>query len=223
MLYSQRNIKSTLEHKSLYDLASLKYKDIILENHPHLLKSLLEELFESILTENDYLTADNTLSQLSSQCPSIINANDIELIKINLILRISRNNTHLNTSDCNQIINRAVKLLLANPQNIKLDKILPVLFHNKCIRQIVELCVAKATYLKEEDRKDSSSEEEMKYCLYVVLKSLEEIHCAISNKEYNREQRKEEGVTEDIVNMVYESVGDNDVLNKMKTESIDTV
>ena len=122
-----------------------------------------------------------------------------------------------------QIINKAVKLLLANPQSIKLDKILPVLFHNRCIRQIIELCVAKATYVKENEEKDSSSEEEMKYCLYVVLKSLEEIHCAISNKEYNREQRKEKGVTEDIVNMVYESVGDNDVLNKMKKEIIDTV
>ena len=43
----------------------------------------------------------------------------------------------------------------------------------------------------------------MKYCLYVILKLLEEIHCAIGNKEYNREQRKEKGVSEDIVNMVW--------------------
>ena len=149
IVYDNVSLKKSLERKKLYEIIDIKFKDLLNKNYPFVLKALLEELFDAILVDNDYYTVSNKLKLISSMCPHIVNKSEIELIQAGLLLKLSKTQRQDDITKMNNV-NRAVKLMLANPESIKIDKVCEILCENKEIRKLVELCVAKATHLHKE-------------------------------------------------------------------------
>jgi hypothetical protein len=217
MIYNTNSLKQILETKNLKEIIKIKFKDIFNKNMPYVIQTLLEEFFGVILNEFDYVTVGNKLNEMSRKCPDILNTNQIELIKANLLLKISKN-IHQDEISRRNIINKAIQLLLSNPESIKINQIVEFLSHNNEIKPIIQLCIAKAMFLNEKITQDNfiipnnenihklnqlnESEEillndtkenqlkEYQKCLYIIIRFLDEIQKGILNEKYEYEENK---------------------------------
>ena len=249
MVYSTVSLKQILETKNLIEIIKLKFKDIFNKNMPYVIQALLEELFGVILNEFDYVTVGNKLNELSKKCPDILSINEIELIKANLLLKISKN-IHQDEISRRNIINKAIQLLLANPENIKINQIVEFLSHNNEVKPIIQLCVVKAMFLIEKISNDNynnlGGEEKMKKkneinenneiflmdskendlkeyqkCLYIILRLLDEIQKGILNDKYDTKINKKFSNPQYMKNLL-EGKTKNELL-QMRNEIITTI
>ena len=210
IIYDNSTLKKNLIQKNLNEILSLKYKNILNKSFPFVIKALLEELFDTILTDNDYVAVSNKLRLIAMKCPTIITKNEIELIQASLLLKISKTQKQDDITKMNTI-NRAIKLMMANPESIKIESIIDYLIENKDVKKLIELCVAKATQLhsvvitnnilSESNTATASmisltenNFSDYKQCIYIIMKLLSEIHLALINENYDIGKRCKENV-----------------------------
>jgi hypothetical protein len=195
----------------LGELLNIRFKDITKNPRSYLIKQVLEEIFESILLENDHFMVSRRLDKLSLACPNILSQNDKDLITANILIKLS-SSKGANTVSKKEMINKAVQMMTTNPENIRLEKTVKLLGDLEEVTSVIEICIAKAVYLNkhiEPERqflrmenlsfRDTTSyytgsinkEKKLIYdeytkCLYIIFKVLDAVYTSIQyhGKEY---------------------------------------
>jgi hypothetical protein len=214
-LYEVPSLKKQLfkvSKSDLNEILNIRFKDIVKNPRSYLIKQLTEEVFEAILIENDHFTVNNKLEKLSISCPNILNQNDKDIITANVLIKLSTNRS-TNNINKKEMISKAIQMMTANPENIRLEKTVKLLGELEEVGSIIQICIAKAIYLNnhiEPERQflrmenmtvsdttsyytgNVSREKKLIYdeynkCLYIIFKVLDAIYLTIQNhgKEYH--------------------------------------
>ena len=129
------------------DLINFKYKNLIKKDNPIILKQWIDEFFEVSLNENDCSYVSAKLDELNKLCPCIITDAEKEMITANMLIKFSEDKNNNEIAKTN-MVDKAVEIMLKNPNNVRLEYVIKVLGdHNKII-EIIKICVLKGIYLK---------------------------------------------------------------------------
>lgn len=182
---------------NMKEISIIKFKELYKYNDPEVLENLLDGIYEIILNENDSISINTKIHKMSTQCPNILNTKQIEIIRANLLLKSAQKSLNQDTITKKNIIDKAVKLIISNPEYIKIRKIIDNLGELDEVQHIITVCVTKAIYLKKLLDKEwtgvnnsdtnqkivNNNAREYKECLYTILKIFDEIQNSINRGE----------------------------------------
>lgn len=130
-----------------YRIISFKFKDLIRRDRNITLKKIINFYFEFILREFDTKTAASKLDELFLICPKIFLEGQKDILLAEILLKTS---TEKSTNDIarNNMVNKAISIMIENPENVKIEYALKMLGERSKILEIIKICVRKSIYLK---------------------------------------------------------------------------